>query len=456
MGIIKGILVALATLGTLFGGHTQPVTLGSAVPSIQALFETSLQASITSNATSATLVSGTDLAGNNLSGYYCFTIDAGTVQNEFVCGNASGTALTNLVRGVNPALGITANTSLQFAHRRGADVKMTDAPYLSIYSNIFNGTQGIPGTLYYDSHPTSTASTTIVDKNYVDTSVIGGGVPATNGVPGFQFQATTSQLQASTQSGSYNTQTYPYAVNAGSVASTSRANSIPLTNASGTLDPSFISTSTNYGFGNQTLNGTTTLANATSGLLQTNASGSISIAGQGASTSSLLSYYNGKWNAGVYQAVQVATSSASGNVATTTLPSISVNGKYFITLNYFSHNTDTNTNTTTITLYDGTNSLVLNTFAQALSTGGSSGIYCTAAIELDMLNSTSVQTGSVRNICLSANNGGYLGVQQTTNTAFTPISSGFTGFNFGGNTYIKIGQTQAYAITVTSTVMVIQ
>ena len=181
MGIIKGILVALATLGTLFGGHTQPVTLGSAVPSIQALFETSLQASITSNATSATLVSGTDLAGNNLSGYYCFTIDAGTVQNEFVCGNASGTALTNLVRGVNPALGITANTSLQFAHRRGADVKMTDAPYLSIYSNIFNGTQGIPGTLYYDSHPTSTASTTIVDKNYVDTSVIGGGVPATSG-----------------------------------------------------------------------------------------------------------------------------------------------------------------------------------------------------------------------------------------------------------------------------------
>ena len=40
------------------------------VPSIQALFETSLQASITSNATSATLVSGTDLAGNNIFGYY--------------------------------------------------------------------------------------------------------------------------------------------------------------------------------------------------------------------------------------------------------------------------------------------------------------------------------------------------------------------------------------------------
>ena len=185
------------------------------VPQIQALFETSLQASITSNATSTTLVSGTDLAGNTLNGYYCFTIDAGTVQNEFVCGNASGTALTNLVRGVNPALGISSNVSLEFSHRRGADVKITDSPYLSIYSNIFNGSQGIPSSMYYDAHPTSTASTTIEDKNYIDTSVIAGGVPATSGVAGIAPLATQATLNSGQTTSSINSNTYTNVIPAG-------------------------------------------------------------------------------------------------------------------------------------------------------------------------------------------------------------------------------------------------
>ena len=53
------LIASLATIGSIIYNAQ-----ASAVPAIQALFETSLQASITTNATSATLVSGVDLAGN--------------------------------------------------------------------------------------------------------------------------------------------------------------------------------------------------------------------------------------------------------------------------------------------------------------------------------------------------------------------------------------------------------
>lgn len=260
MNLINIIFGSLLALGSMFSpAKTQ--SLGAAVPSIQALFETSLQASVTSNATSATLVSGTDLAGNNIFGYYCFTIDAGTVQNEFVCGNASGTALTNLTRGVNPALGITSNVALEYAHRRGADVKMTDAPYLSIYSNIFNGQQGIPASMYYDAHPTSTASTTIEDKNYIDNSVTAGGVPATTGVPGISPLSTGAQMASGTATTTYNTLTYSYVPANSNFSSVAKGSYVGVV-ASGTLDPSFLLNG-NYALGSltsasTTLNGTTT------------------------------------------------------------------------------------------------------------------------------------------------------------------------------------------------------
>ena len=191
------LIASLATIGSIIYNAQ-----ASAVPAIQALFETSLQASITTNATSATLVSGADLAGNLLNGYYCFTVDAGTTQNEFMCGNASGTALTNLVRGVNPALGISSNVALEFAHRRGADVKITDAPYLSVYSNIFNGLQSIPAALSYDATVPSYSITgnpyAIPDyqllQAYVNQVATSGAADASQSSKGLVQIGTTSTL----------------------------------------------------------------------------------------------------------------------------------------------------------------------------------------------------------------------------------------------------------------------
>jgi hypothetical protein len=188
MNIFANILTGIVLFAhALFGGVAQPVntpTLGSVVPQAQALFETSLQSSITANATSAVLVSGTDFAGNALNGYYCFTIDSGQPNVEFTCGNVSGTAMSNMVRGVNPALGITSNPSLEYSHRRGADVKQTDAPYISIYSNILNGTQTLPAPLVYDPslNTVNAPSSPSIVPNWGQVTSYVSGV-ATSGAP---------------------------------------------------------------------------------------------------------------------------------------------------------------------------------------------------------------------------------------------------------------------------------
>jgi hypothetical protein len=259
MGNIFSIIIASAIVISSFfmGLKYQPATqkLGGAMPSIQALFETSLQSSITSNATTATLVSGTDFAGNNLSGYYCFTIDAGTVQNEFVCGNASGTSLTNLVRGINPALGISSNTALEFPHRRGADVKMTDAPYISLYSNIFNGTQSIPSTISYDPALVTTStigsnSNNLASVGYVNSVAIAGapnGSPTTKGI--YQ-EATTSTIALGTIVGSTGAD---LVLTQRTASTTASPYSVVERDASGTINVGGINSAST------TLNGTTTI-----------------------------------------------------------------------------------------------------------------------------------------------------------------------------------------------------
>jgi hypothetical protein len=144
-------------------------------------------------------------------------------------------------------------------------VKVTDFPYLSQITRVLNGAGTLPNSLLYASHPSLTASTTIEDKSYIDASVIYGGVPANSTVPGIAFAATTLNGIAT---GTYGSLTYYNALTGGMVASTSRANSIPSTNASGTLDPSFLSPSSTYTVGglnsaSTTLTGTTTIAGVT-------------------------------------------------------------------------------------------------------------------------------------------------------------------------------------------------
>lgn len=202
---------AFALIGTLFVHPLAPVpttpsiTVGAALPSGVAVFETALQSPITSTATSMTLAANAVSGGSVLSGYNCFTIDEGSSQAEYVCGTVSGTNVTGLTRGIDPITATTTNATLQFAHRRGADVKVTDYPLIQILRNQLNGNDTIPNVIAYTSGTgcvTNSASNTLCDKNYIDTRVIAGAPNATELVNGISQLATGLQAASSTSNGS--------------------------------------------------------------------------------------------------------------------------------------------------------------------------------------------------------------------------------------------------------------
>lgn len=185
----KVFVTGLLAIGSIFSPTPAP-SVGTTIPISVAVFQSSLSSGITSTATSMTLVLGTDKAGNSLSGYTCFNIDEGTSLEEFVCGTASGTAITSMIRGVDPVDGATEVTALKKAHRRGASVKITDYPSIAIVSRILNGTGTLPNKISYSSAPTFSSGNEIVTKTYVDGVAIAGGVDSSTTTKGISKLST--------------------------------------------------------------------------------------------------------------------------------------------------------------------------------------------------------------------------------------------------------------------------
>ena len=150
-------------------------TLGASIPGVAALFETSLQNSISSSATTMTLVSGTLKNSNTLSGFYGFIIDEGSANQEFVTATCSNTACTGMTRGIDPVTGDDAVSALQSSHRRGASVKITDFPVLGVIRRILNGDETLPFSLHASSTTwLATNNDELTTKYYVDNVGAGG------------------------------------------------------------------------------------------------------------------------------------------------------------------------------------------------------------------------------------------------------------------------------------------
>ena len=149
-------------------------SLGVALPSGTAVFETSLASGITSSADTFTLTANSVRGGGSLSGYQCFTIDEGTAQSEYVCGTVATTTVSGLERGLSPADGITEDTDLQFSHRRGASVKITDFPLIQRLKSQNNGEGTFANALSYAAGVTPTGNSHLTDVEYV-ASVVNGG-----------------------------------------------------------------------------------------------------------------------------------------------------------------------------------------------------------------------------------------------------------------------------------------
>ena len=175
--------------------------LGATIPTAIALFQTSLANSITTSATSMTLVSATTKDGTTLaSSTYGFIIDEGTASEEFVLANCTATVCSGMTRGISVIYGTSTVTGLAKAHRRGASVKITNAPIDIIMSRILNGQETIPNVLKYNSAPTfvygnNQLVTWEKSKDYTDTVAIYG---APNMEPDVRGIAKLSVTAAST------------------------------------------------------------------------------------------------------------------------------------------------------------------------------------------------------------------------------------------------------------------
>lgn len=176
-----------------------------AIPSVVALFETTLASAISSAATSMTLTSATDKTGTALaSSTYAFIIDENSSSEEMVLADCTGTACVRITRGINPITGTSTTASLQKAHRRGASVKITDGPQLMILSRIINGNGTVPNTLHYASTLSgiSADTTAIPDVNYVNSVAIAGASNGSETTKGIIQLATALQAASSTSLGS--------------------------------------------------------------------------------------------------------------------------------------------------------------------------------------------------------------------------------------------------------------
>lgn len=272
LSIIKsGIVAVSVSLVSLFG-YTTPVqspVLGASqsTPDVRALFSTTLASRISATDTSMTLTSATDKDGNVLaSSTYGFVIDEGTSVEEFVLADCTGTTCTNMTRGLSVYTGTTTVPSLRFEHRRGASVKITDAPSLLFAINVLKGRQNIENPLRYDNIATTTLAlneNNLASVAYANSLSFGAVAQASETAAGFSELATGVQAASSTSVGETGARlVIPASLATSTYNSATAPLKVVVTGNDGKIDNNFISTSTGL-FTNLTLSGVTTAAGVT-------------------------------------------------------------------------------------------------------------------------------------------------------------------------------------------------
>lgn len=256
--IISGIVMGASILTGTFG-YTPPALIEEApqanivvgasnpIPSVIALFETTLANGITDSATTMQLSAATDKDGNVLaSSTYPFVIDEGTAVEEFIVADCTGVTCTNLSRGVSVLTGTSTVSGLNKAHRRGATVKITDGPILLIHNRILSGIGKFPNILHYTTHPTFTQTVDIVDKKYVDDTAFSGAgvVDATAAARGVVELATQLETASSSSVGSSGNLVIPSSNATSTYNSATAALRVVVTQNSGKIDSNFLPTIT--------------------------------------------------------------------------------------------------------------------------------------------------------------------------------------------------------------------
>lgn len=172
-------------------------------PLIVADFTTSLAAAVAVGATTATLQSATDSDGVALAaGTYAFAVDsASSAYKEYFIATLSGTSLS-AIQSVSRQGALSSGFAKK--HRLGATVTLTDHASLRVVSDLLrgSGTLNPSSPLNYDSHPTFSSNTQLIDKKYADDLAIAGSPNASTTVKGIVEAATSAEVTAGTATGS--------------------------------------------------------------------------------------------------------------------------------------------------------------------------------------------------------------------------------------------------------------
>ena len=263
-------LIIASNAGMIYQVYAATLPQGSAV------FQTSLLTAISASDVSMTLVANSLRGGSVLSGFNCVTMDEGSASAEYVCGTISGTAVTAMVRGIDPQTGTSSVASLKFAHRRGALIKITDFPLLQILRNQINGSETIVNLIQYavgTNCSGASANTAICPKAYMDALAVGSAVSANETTQGFVQGATALQQASSTAIGSTGSFLFVQAKYASSspvvgcaVGYTAivGAGCVPVAGLDGKINPNYIATSSAYNWsGTHTFSGAVTTNSST-------------------------------------------------------------------------------------------------------------------------------------------------------------------------------------------------
>lgn len=199
--IFKKYALTAGIIAALFGAS---VAVASTLPLNPPVFETYLASQQLTTDTSLTLASETLRDATTLSGYVCLTIDSNSSSLEYECGTLSGTSVTGITRGIDAVTGTTSVAALEFTHRRGADVKITDYPILTIIDRMISGQDTLPVALHYTTGTTisSSDSQALVNVQLLNNTAFLGAPNASTILQGIIQIATAAQAALGTSVGS--------------------------------------------------------------------------------------------------------------------------------------------------------------------------------------------------------------------------------------------------------------
>lgn len=245
--LVTPLVLALSLAGFSLSPTEEEVpedSFGAALPQAVAVFETSLASPMSAAATSMTLTANAIRGGGALSGYNCFTIDEGSAQAEVVCGSVSGTTVSGLSRGISQSTGTTTVAALQFAHRRGASVKITDYPIIQILKAQNSGEDTFENPIRYASGVSTTTLGTneqnLASVAYANSLSFGAIPQASETAGGFVELATGIEAASSTSSGSSARLVLPASLATSTYNSATAPLKVVVTGNDGKIDPNFI------------------------------------------------------------------------------------------------------------------------------------------------------------------------------------------------------------------------